>query len=194
LLEEDQLSIAMHQNAAFSSYKEGPLTFRPTYRYDVGTDNYDTSEKQRIPAWTDRILYRGIPISLSVYNRAELRGSDHRPVFGIYKCDVLIVDAAKKTALQEALLRGLTSTEGTEKLESKLSATVLRDASDDLPPPSSAEACWWDGPDHPNGLFNVDLNTHIGTSTNPFDSDVASTSSSEEELYRLARPMQPGHA
>jgi len=37
---------------AFSNYEEGPLLFRPTYRYDVGTDNYDTSEKYRIPAWT----------------------------------------------------------------------------------------------------------------------------------------------
>lgn len=87
----------MHTNAAFSSYKEGRLTFPPTYRYDVGSDNYDTSEKQRIPAWTgdslllpvletsgadnesDRILYRGLSISHERYARAELKGSDHRP-------------------------------------------------------------------------------------------------------------------
>lgn len=44
---------------AFYGYKEGIIAFAPTYRYDIGTDNYDTSEKYRAPAWTDRILYKG---------------------------------------------------------------------------------------------------------------------------------------
>lgn len=43
----------------FSGYSEGPLNFRPTYKFDSGTDTYDTSTKQRVPAWTDRILYSG---------------------------------------------------------------------------------------------------------------------------------------
>ena len=42
----------MDMKVAFSGYEEGPLLFRPTYRYDLGTDTYDTSEKMRIPAWT----------------------------------------------------------------------------------------------------------------------------------------------
>jgi len=79
----------------FRGYTEGPLRFRPTYRYDYGTDIYDTSEKMRIPAWTgeeiqlftsfptdiclDRILFRGPQLSLSCYSRGELRGSDHKP-------------------------------------------------------------------------------------------------------------------
>lgn len=44
----------MDERAAFMGYDEGPLLFRPTYKYDVGTDNYDTSEKMRIPAWTGK--------------------------------------------------------------------------------------------------------------------------------------------
>ena len=98
LLAADQLNYVMSTGAAFSGYVEGPILFRPTYRYDVGTDNYDTSEKMRIPAWTgtsppvtwscivtwnwkriDRVLYRGSKLDLSIYSRAELRGSDHRP-------------------------------------------------------------------------------------------------------------------
>jgi hypothetical protein len=47
-----QLRNVMQSRSAFAGYEEGPLLFRPTYRYDVGTDNYDTSEKMRIPAWT----------------------------------------------------------------------------------------------------------------------------------------------
>ena len=49
-----KLKNAMDSGAAFVGYEEGPLLFRPTYRYDVGTDIYDTSEKMRIPAWTGR--------------------------------------------------------------------------------------------------------------------------------------------
>jgi len=52
LLAADQLSYVMSTGVAFSGYIEGPILFRPTYRYDIGTDNYDTSEKMRIPAWT----------------------------------------------------------------------------------------------------------------------------------------------
>ena len=52
LLAADQLSYVMSSGAAFSGYMEAPILFRPTYRYDIGTDNYDTSEKMRIPAWT----------------------------------------------------------------------------------------------------------------------------------------------
>lgn len=51
-----QLKRAIDIKAAFEGYEEGPLLFRPTYRYDVGTDNYDTSEKLRIPAWTGKTL------------------------------------------------------------------------------------------------------------------------------------------
>lgn len=28
---------------AFQFYSEGPIGFPPTYKYDVGTENYDTS-------------------------------------------------------------------------------------------------------------------------------------------------------
>lgn len=193
LIMADQLIDAMHANDAFSSYQEGDLTFPPTYRYDLHSDNYDTSEKQRIPAWTDRILYRGLPmyLRLTSYSRAELRGSDHRPVYAIFKSDVLVIDVAKKNALQEEILRQLTATDADELLEEKLSRTIIDDSfSDDLPPPSSAETCWWKTPENPDGIFSADFTPVLSSSTNPFDSDATSAaSSSEEELYRQVRPI-----
>jgi hypothetical protein len=35
---------------------EEPITFKPTYKFDDNSDQYDTSKKHRIPSWTDRIL------------------------------------------------------------------------------------------------------------------------------------------
>lgn len=47
-----QLRQSIDEGLAFSGYQEGPILFRPTYKYDLGTDTYDTGEKMRIPAWT----------------------------------------------------------------------------------------------------------------------------------------------
>lgn len=33
------------------------MNFAPTYKYDSFSDDYDTSEKERIPAWTDRVMW-----------------------------------------------------------------------------------------------------------------------------------------
>jgi len=187
----------MDVKAAFEDYDEGPLLFRPTYRYDVGTDNYDTSEKMRIPAWTDRILYRGTNLYLSAYSRAELKGSDHRPVFALMRADVRIIDALKRTALSRLLLESVVSTAPGEKLDEKLAALSLPAEHIEIPPPSSDEAAWWDSPDHPNGIFAISdveaLNRPLRG--NPFDSPVdsplsSSPSSSEDELYTHALSLQ----
>ncbi|CVK96895.1 related to inositol polyphosphate 5-phosphatase ocrl-1 [Fusarium mangiferae] len=60
LLPHDQLRRVIKQRKAFhDGWQEGPITFLPTYKYDIGTVGlFDTSEKQRAPSWCDRILFR----------------------------------------------------------------------------------------------------------------------------------------
>ncbi len=42
LWSNDQLSRAVQSGQVFRDFEEGPLMFPPTYKYDVGTDKYDT--------------------------------------------------------------------------------------------------------------------------------------------------------
>ncbi|EJD53563.1 inositol polyphosphate phosphatase [Auricularia subglabra TFB-10046 SS5] len=190
LVAADQLKRAMDDQQVFIGFEEGPLLFAPTYRYDLHSTDYDTSEKMRIPAWTDRVLYRGRSLDLVTYSRAELLGSDHRPVFAIFRAEIRKIDAQKKAALRKQLLQMVTSKAPGENLEQHLQWLVPTDDFPlDLPPPSSADAAWWDTPDHPNGV--VDLLTANGDS----DTSDASPSSSDDELYndalQLPAPLTP---
>lgn len=45
LLENDQLKKSQLEGKVFSKYIEGEITFGPTYKFDVHSDIYDTSEK-----------------------------------------------------------------------------------------------------------------------------------------------------
>ncbi|KAJ3349984.1 inositol polyphosphate 5-phosphatase [Allomyces javanicus] len=109
LLRRDQLTVQRAHARAFAGYTEGEVTFAPTYKYNNGTHTYDTSEKNRIPAWCDRILYKSLAkLNLVVYKRAELLVSDHKPVLALFRAPVTVVDHAKKQALYQDLLRGMT--------------------------------------------------------------------------------------
>lgn len=82
---QDQLLKEMKLNRGFRlrTFLEGPLTFPPTYKYDRRSDEYDTSEKRRVPAWCDRILWRSREpsrVQQLHYRRYEANVSDHRPI------------------------------------------------------------------------------------------------------------------
>ncbi|NXA23289.1 PI5PA phosphatase, partial [Ibidorhyncha struthersii] len=103
LWEKDQLNIAKSTWPVLSGFQEGPLNFPPTFKFDVGTNKYDSSAKKRKPAWTDRILWkikspsvglggggrrpsRGIlSVSQLCYcSHMEYTVSDHKPVAAIF--------------------------------------------------------------------------------------------------------------
>uniref|UniRef100_A0A1B0D8V0 phosphoinositide 5-phosphatase n=1 Tax=Phlebotomus papatasi TaxID=29031 RepID=A0A1B0D8V0_PHLPP len=101
ILEHDQLRKQQDAGQVFGEFLEGEITFPPTYKYDLFSDDYDTSEKARAPAWTDRVLWkRRKPHpdadkspdwnngQLVHYGRSELKQSDHRPVIAIIDIEV----------------------------------------------------------------------------------------------------------
>jgi phosphatidylinositol-bisphosphatase len=50
--------VQQEQGNVFKNFFEGDISFAPTYKYDLFSDDYDTSEKCRAPAWTDRVLWK----------------------------------------------------------------------------------------------------------------------------------------
>ena len=59
---QDQCRREMAAGRVFRYVREAPITFRPTYKFDKHVADpygYDSSEKHRVPAWTDRIFFRG---------------------------------------------------------------------------------------------------------------------------------------
>uniref|UniRef100_A0A8C0XZQ0 phosphoinositide 5-phosphatase n=1 Tax=Castor canadensis TaxID=51338 RepID=A0A8C0XZQ0_CASCN len=131
LLEFDQLQLQKSSGKIFKDFHEGAINFGPTYKYDVGSAAYDTSDKCRTPAWTDRVLWwrkkhpfdktagelnlldndldvstkvrhTWSPGTLRYYGRAELQASDHRPVLAIVEVEVQEVDVgAREKVFQE---------------------------------------------------------------------------------------------
>ncbi|KAI2629029.1 SacI homology domain-containing protein [Xylaria nigripes] len=150
LYENDQLNLQMIAGLCFQYYSEARIAFMPTYKFDIGTDQYDTSEKARIPAWTDRILRKGTNLKQLSYNSAPLRFSDHRPVYGTFQCTVNIIN----DVLRERISRQLYEH---RKAEVGHTAATLdtEDSEDDedligydpiepgLPPASSDQQRWW---------------------------------------------------
>jgi hypothetical protein len=115
LLRRDQLLQTIASGQAFSGFNEGKITFLPTFKFDKGTSNYDTSHKQRVPAWTDRIVFRSNKVRVLEYQSiAEARHSDHRPVFGTFQLGWGIKDKmatgsrSKRTRRRKMAKRGRT--------------------------------------------------------------------------------------
>lgn len=130
----------------FRGMREGPITFRPTYKFDKASPNpfaYDSSEKRRVPAWCDRVFFRGSPVFPSPEPMASERDpwsaldeipsdavlvrcheyscwpdvcdSDHKPVYSLLEVNVAITDWHKRRTLRTQILEQLNGKLGAER-------------------------------------------------------------------------------
>ena len=149
LYENDQLNLQMVHGRTFPHYSESMPKFLPTYKFDPGTDTYDTSEKARIPAWCDRILTKGDNLRQLHYDSAPLKFSDHRPVWGLFQCQINVIDQATKDRISEELymkrraaVQGQSSS--AKEFETDEESLIGYESIEPgLPPASSDKRKWW---------------------------------------------------
>lgn len=78
------------------------------YRYDTGTDNWDSSEKNRSPAWCDRILYKGDNvIQVDYTSQFQYKLSDHKPISSSFDLKVKVINQARYRKCYEECLKQL---------------------------------------------------------------------------------------
>ncbi|XP_041439341.1 synaptojanin-1 isoform X6 [Xenopus laevis] len=138
----DQLINQKNSGQVFRGFQEGKINFAPTYKYDLFSDDYDTSEKCRTPAWTDRVLWRRRkwpfdrsaedldllnsslqegrnfpytwnPGTLLHYGRVELKTSDHRPVVGLNDIDIFETDGEERQKIYKEVIASQGPPDGT---------------------------------------------------------------------------------
>jgi hypothetical protein len=89
LLRYDQLLCSIAEERAFPGFAEGTITFAPTFKFDKNSAEYDTSHKQRIPAWTDRVLFKPVGTRVLEYSSVpDAQHSDHRPVYATFRVNM----------------------------------------------------------------------------------------------------------
>ncbi|CAK9797954.1 Type II inositol 1,4,5-trisphosphate 5-phosphatase [Anthophora plagiata] len=125
LLALDQLGQQRRLGRVLQGFHEAEIKFKPTYKYDPGTDNWDSSEKGRAPAWCDRILWKGEAITSNDYrSHPELKISDHKPVSAIFDSQIRIIDMAKYRKIHEEVMKKL------DKLENEFLPQVMVDTTE----------------------------------------------------------------
>ncbi|XP_051155862.1 inositol polyphosphate 5-phosphatase OCRL [Leptopilina boulardi] len=125
VLQLDQLMQQRKLGKVLADFQEAEINFKPTYKYDPGTDNWDSSEKGRAPAWCDRVLWKGEAIASVEYrSHSKLKLSDHKPVSAIFDSQISVIDRVKYRKTHEEVMKKL------DKLENEFLPQVMVDATE----------------------------------------------------------------
>lgn len=109
---------------------------------------YINRDKGRIPAWCDRVLWKGGGLKQIDYAAANIKTSDHRPVSSLFDCTISIVDEVQKDKLNRILYDrhraefGAMISRG-DLLEDDDDTARSFSNSQGLPPASSDRHKWW---------------------------------------------------
>jgi len=92
LLPFDQLNIERDSGNVFFGFSEGHISFKPTYKFDNHQPhNYYSEERNRVPAWCDRILWTSWDTYQDEIEQVEYNAtydvitSDHVPVYSTFR-------------------------------------------------------------------------------------------------------------
>lgn len=152
LFEHDQLNEQMSLGELFPFFNEAEIAFAPTYKFDKGTQQYDTLEKHRVPAWCDRIVSvarNGSELRLEAYMLVpQFVFSDHKPVYGVFTARVSVIDGVRRSEVSSELyekrrrevLEPLFRAQYFEKHFGELAGQTLKHG---LPPPLLDTNKWW---------------------------------------------------
>jgi phosphatidylinositol-bisphosphatase len=140
LIEYDQLMIEREGGRTFHVFDEGEIDFLPTYKYDVGTNRYDTSEKRRAPAWTDRVLWRKAraylephakeghhsDIQLTSYASCmDLMMSDHKPVNAIMRLKARKIDVERQAKVKSDIVKRVVENREDRRPDARISNSFV---------------------------------------------------------------------
>ncbi|XP_022884052.1 type I inositol polyphosphate 5-phosphatase 4-like [Olea europaea var. sylvestris] len=131
----DQLQRELDDGGVFQGWKEGNIEFAPTYKYSSSNCNRYSGaipsragEKQRTPAWCDRILWYGKGVRQLSYFRSESKFSDHRPVSALFCTRIEVVKSGNPrfpTIPTTFLPRTPSKNHGQERATGEVPSTLL---------------------------------------------------------------------
>lgn len=121
-LEKDQLINAMRSLNLFPDFREGEITFLPTFKYMIGSNQHNV---RREPAWCDRVLWKGLA-TLNRYSSCDsIQVSDHKPVFSNFSVKVLKTDTSKLRELRSKIYQEIDDLHHKYMPKARISKTKL---------------------------------------------------------------------
>eukprot|EP01080_Neovahlkampfia_damariscottae_P010168 gene10168-2588_t len=124
MLKYDQLTLQKKESNILENFIEGNIHWKPTYKFDKISGEYDT---ERIPAFTDRILFYNNNSIENVKYEAfhEYMSSDHKPISAVFKIWNKQINKSKLIEEESRLIKKFNLIENYLKPQIKLSSTEV---------------------------------------------------------------------